>query len=468
MNGKELLMGLEYVGVDLIQEAEFGQFHASGKKPEKKPRRISRPLLLAALIALLLLLAGCAAVCATLIFGSPKEMISALYGENTGFASAPPTEITDPWKQGASWTVPGYEKQPVEHTVSQELEKWVTPVGQSIEADGNKLTVDAFIYDSVTQSGLITLLLEHSAPLDLMLQYNGEIGGYLVDINQYGRAYLIPEKTTDTQLAFTYYFRMDKRSGDNLSVALSNYEEAARTDALETLREEEVPKIRQRLLGELTAGEAARKCQELYGFSGYTGKYDDYYFLAAYEFDTAHADKMKTQFGNEMEILEQDLKKDLTPEEAIAQLKELWGEELVEETMSGRDQGELASLAYYSLAKRIYDQTHMENKIFVRLPDDMALPNQAFGGGAVLVNSLCVRVSSSLYEEGSSPKAVILHRKDGSAFIVKNESTENALYCRGIEYNDTLYMLNSAINIDDIQSVEVVSDGSGVTLEADN
>lgn len=469
MNGKALFMGLEYVGVDLIQEAEFGKFPVEDEKPEKKPRRLSRPLLLAALIALLLLLVGCAAVCATLIFGSPKEMISALYGENAGFASAPPTEASDPWRPDSVWTVPGYERQPVEQTVSRELEKWVTPVGQSIASHGNKLTVDAFIYDSVTQSGLITMLFEHSEPIDLMLGYNGEIAAYLLDINQYGRAYLIPEKTTDTQFAFTWYFRMDKLNGDNLSITFPDYEEVAKSEALEEMRKEEVPKIRQRLMKELTVEEAAQKCRELYGFSGLPGDYDDYYFLAAYEFDAAHEEERQTQYGNDMEAIEQSLKEELTPEEAIAQLKELGGEELWEETMFGNSQADRESLAYFILAARIYDQTHTENKIFVHLPEDMALPNQTFGGGAVLVNTLCVRVSSSLQDEdGRSPRELILHMKDGSDFIVRNEVTENVLFCRSIEHDDTLYMLNSAVNIDNIQSVELVTNQSGVTLEADD
>jgi len=471
MNGKALFMGLEYVGVDLIQEAEFGKLPVEDEKPERRRRRISRPLLLAALIALLLLLVGCAAVCATLIFGSPKEMISALYGENTGFDSAPPTEMEDPGKQGGiAYTVPGYERQPVEQTVSQELEKWVTPVGQSIESYGNRLTVDAFIYDSVTQSGLITMLLEHAEPLDLMLGYNGEIAAYLLDINQYGRAYLIPEKTTDTQIAFTWYFRMDNYNGDYLSITFPDYEEAAKSEALEEMRKEEVPKIRQRLMKELTVEEAARKCQEMYGFSGLPGEYDDYYFLAAYEFDTAHEEERRTQYEIDMASIRRSLEEDLTPEEAIAQVKDLWGEELwEEETMFGNSQADRERLAYFILAARIYDQTHTENKIFVHLPEDMALPNQTFGDGAVLVNTLCVRVSSSLQDEaGRSPRELILHMKDGSSFIVRNEVTENVLFCRSIEHDDTLYMLNSAVNIDNIQSVELVSDQSSVTLEADD
>lgn len=61
MNGKEILLGLKYVGEDLIDEAENGQFPARANR-KNTHRKIRRPLLIAALIALMLLLAGCAVV----------------------------------------------------------------------------------------------------------------------------------------------------------------------------------------------------------------------------------------------------------------------------------------------------------------------------------------------------------------------------------------------------------------------
>lgn len=56
MNGKDVFLGLKYVGADLIEQAEFGAFS------EEKHRRPARPLLIAALVALLLMLVGCAVV----------------------------------------------------------------------------------------------------------------------------------------------------------------------------------------------------------------------------------------------------------------------------------------------------------------------------------------------------------------------------------------------------------------------
>lgn len=62
MNGRDIFRGLQYIGDDLIENAETGQFPAQNQESGKTHRPIRRPLLIAALIALLLLLVGCAAV----------------------------------------------------------------------------------------------------------------------------------------------------------------------------------------------------------------------------------------------------------------------------------------------------------------------------------------------------------------------------------------------------------------------
>ncbi len=62
MNGRDIFRGLQYIGDDLIENAETGQFPAQNQESGKTRRPIRRPLLIAAVIALLLLLVGCAAV----------------------------------------------------------------------------------------------------------------------------------------------------------------------------------------------------------------------------------------------------------------------------------------------------------------------------------------------------------------------------------------------------------------------
>ena len=62
MNGKDIFVGLKFVGEDLIAEAEYGQFPQRDSRPEKKRPTLRRTLLIAAVIAMMLLLVGCAVV----------------------------------------------------------------------------------------------------------------------------------------------------------------------------------------------------------------------------------------------------------------------------------------------------------------------------------------------------------------------------------------------------------------------
>lgn len=62
MNGKDIFLGLKYVGDDLIEKAEYGQFPTKAEKAVKMHRGLRRPLVLAAAIGLMLLLVGCAVV----------------------------------------------------------------------------------------------------------------------------------------------------------------------------------------------------------------------------------------------------------------------------------------------------------------------------------------------------------------------------------------------------------------------
>ena len=58
MNSHDLIQSFNYIGEDLVDEAEYGQFPARAQ-PNSVRRTFRRPLLVAALIAMLLLLVGC-------------------------------------------------------------------------------------------------------------------------------------------------------------------------------------------------------------------------------------------------------------------------------------------------------------------------------------------------------------------------------------------------------------------------
>ena len=61
MNGKDIFLGLQYIGDDLIQEAEVAALSPAARSAPKR-KKTRYPLLIAALIALTLLLVGCAIV----------------------------------------------------------------------------------------------------------------------------------------------------------------------------------------------------------------------------------------------------------------------------------------------------------------------------------------------------------------------------------------------------------------------
>ena len=60
MKGKDILFGLNDVGSDLIERAEFGRFPAENKKRSHGIKRIWKPLPVAAILALMVVFMGCA------------------------------------------------------------------------------------------------------------------------------------------------------------------------------------------------------------------------------------------------------------------------------------------------------------------------------------------------------------------------------------------------------------------------
>ena len=190
-------------------------------------------------------------------------------------------------------------------------------------------------------------------------------------------------------------------------------------------------------------------------------------FWPPYEYDQAHLDSLTTPEDLERQSMEQQLRQELSPEEAEAKLRVLWGDELVAETFADRME-QVPDAAYNVLASRAYEQNHTDEMICVSLPDSGSLPYRTFGQGSVYVNSLAVRIQTSRYAEpGSDIHTLIFHMTDGTSFVVVDRLTDNTLFKRGIEHGDSLYMLNSAVNIDKIQSIEVAGNTEAYTLEAD-
>lgn len=89
MNGKDIFLGLQYIGGDLVENAEHGQFSTTAAKQEaRSTRALRRPLLIAATIGAMLLLAGCAVVYALSLHGiklGDQEVSYDLYDDSMDY-----------------------------------------------------------------------------------------------------------------------------------------------------------------------------------------------------------------------------------------------------------------------------------------------------------------------------------------------------------------------------------------------
>lgn len=433
----------------------------------KSGMKLTRRLLIAAVVTALL--AGSAYATHYFLFDSPKEMVTGLYGSDASLAPSEASDEQKPWPN--SYVLPGYDKRPVDETTAQAMEGWISPVGQTLENGGNRLTVDAYVYDSAMKVGFVTLALEHDKPIaeaDLMMQRNGEIIPGMVEFTQYGRCYIIPEKTTQTTLAMTYYFSSGVRDSHVFAITLLDHDEQKRI-LEESSREEQersafIAQRREALMAEMTPEQADARLKEEAGFTGGEAPYDSYYYLAANEYDRNYASSHPHQTSLEEEA-EARLRQELTPEEAEAKLREIWGDEVVDATFQDRPEN-IPELAYMILAEEEVDAAPQENKLILPMPEDSALPNRSFGGGDVLVNSLCLRVNDEKYNPGGSAD-VALRMKDGSTFVVRSDEMNNCLFQKGEWDGTCLCMLNSAINIEDIETVILTVKGQEIPLAAD-
>lgn len=256
MKAEDLFLAIGAVEEARLARSEFlvsSDNKQEDKKMKVKPKRIIRNLLVAAVIISMLAVTAYA-VTGYLIFDSPEEMVSFLFGNKTGFDHAAAGAILD--SDGNLVNVQhGYERVEADETiVVEEVAPHVDPVSQSISWEGYTLTVDANLYDSVTKCGLVTYTLESMNPLEYSLQSDGEVwfpGGELVGFGQYGRSYIIQDQSSDTKLTATYYYQLRNPETTDLVITLS--ERAGRSQEEEDRMIEE---LKQQLRQEIPEEEA--------------------------------------------------------------------------------------------------------------------------------------------------------------------------------------------------------------------
>ncbi len=271
MTREDLFLAIGEVEESRLARMELLVQDSSESKREETPMkkrkvgltRILRNILIAAIIVSMLGITAYA-VGAYLIFDGPEAMLTAIFGDNTGFDHKGVTHLENPGKPEDPIENPAYDRVPADSAVIQEdIAPNVSPVGQSIQYNGYTLTVDAFLYDNTTQCGLVTYTLEHETNLpEYGLQPNGEVwfigAAEPASFSQYGRSYIIQEKCAENKLAATYYFKYSEERKEEFSVEL--YDAPSYEERMEWMTE-----LLEQVMAEHTPEEAIAKAKELLG-----------------------------------------------------------------------------------------------------------------------------------------------------------------------------------------------------------
>ncbi len=436
MTREELFQAIGEVEGSRLMRTELSRQEPSREakeEPVMKKKRIHMGRIVRNLIAAVILTSMLAvtayAVGAYVIFESPQEMLTAVFGDKTGYDHGDYMEVPDPERPGSLLNVmPEYDRVEADPTVVQEdVAPYVSPVGQSISFHGMTLTVDSFLYDSVTQCGVVTYTLENGP--EYYLQYDGAVDymgrSHPVDFNQYGYHYIIEEKTTDTMLAASFYFRYDPASGD---------------------------------------GEFAVDIDDGYTHDEITAVYKDC------------MEEVKAQY---------------TREEAIEKAKEVLGEDYqtyLEIYEGGYSEDYEATAAYdvlRDMAVMEYWEIHSEaecpDKIVFDCSESRELSHRTTQDGGITISPMSIVIDVAPLEflhrenwplNGDLVDSVVIHYTDGSEYVVCGDNVSNTLFAlnttvdgtMNTDYSILTMMFNRIIDLDKVESVSI--NGTELKLES--
>lgn len=375
------------------------------KKQNGKTRRVLRNLLVAAVIVSVLTVTAFATA-GYLVFDSPEEMISTLFGDKTGFDHNESDIIPSPYEPGEEIYIAGFDRVPAkEGETLQEVASTVTTVGQSISWKGYTLTVDSFLYDPTTETGIVTYTLENPEGLpEYDAEPNGEVyftDTSLVKINQWGYEYIVRDKSGENRLTVAAYFK--RRQGS---------EECKLTfNPMAEIAEEEYEK---------------------------TAK----------------------------EVLEQ-VRRDYTPEEAARLVGDPWEDwQGMRVGFSSLTQEERTEIRYQELAQEKIQERLCPGKICISMTASEEMTSISLGGGAATLSPIAMTLDAKRVEgfsNGYIGVTKILFR-DGSEYTVSEDLTCNYTFAIGSGDLDVTYMFNRLVDVSQVAAVIV--DG-GIELSVD-
>lgn len=407
MTGEELFLAIGAVESSRLERTELTFQEpsdvSSKEEPQMTKKRVSAGRLLRNTVAAVLLVFALAttayAVVGYVIFNSPEEMLTSVFGDQTGYDHSDGS-IT-PFEDGINVIIePTFDRVPVdEEVVAQEAAPLVTPVGQSISWEGYTLTIDANMYDQVTKCGLLTYTLENPEGLDYSLQSDAEVwfpGGEIVSFGQYGYSYIIQDKSADTKLTATFYYQLRDRETTNLEIGFTQWASISQEEI-----DQQIEEIKQQLRQEISEEEAL-------------------------EFQ-------KRYVGDSWPWFEENR----TREENIDSAYEVWAYERLEEV------------------------TTCPDKIIIPEQALGEMTNITLGDGAVTMSPVAMCIDIAMIENYPSDfiDTAKIRFADGTEYAVKDGYTENFVFNvssgRGM---DSTFMFNRIIDVNEVTSI--VMDGN--------
>lgn len=403
-----------FAAIGQVEESRLARTEMSVQKPSAKPeesemyrkhinaKRIMRNLLIAALIASMLAVTAYAAA-AYLIFDSPEEMVTAIFGDQTGYDHGARGEITD--KDGNVLKEQyHHDRVPAdEEVVAQEAAPLVEAVGQSISWNDYTMTIDANLYDHATKCGLVTYILENPNGLDYSVQGDGEVwfpSGEIVGFGQYGYSYIIQDQSNDTKLTATYYYQLRDPRTTDLEIGFTQW-----------------------------------------------------------------ASITQKQIDQRIEEIKQQLRQEISEEEALAFKKEYEGDSWswFEEN---RTREENIDAAYEVWAyERLEEITTCPDKIIISESEQSEMTSITTGNGAVKLSAIAMTLK--LQDIGVMPGhdagAVKILFADGDEYVVDDGYTLNHIFAVRDGEEELTYMFNRIIDVEAVSSVIV----NGVELTVD-
>jgi len=363
---------------------------------KKSTGRIVRNVLLASVLVSMLAVTAFAAT-GYLLFDSPQEMLTALFGDKTGYDHKDVTQIMDPEKPDSPIKSPAFDRVSVDEDVMEtQVAPLVSPVGQSIQWGSCTLTIDANLYDPATKCGVLTYRLENKSGIPKYeVHADGQIefpNGDLISGNQYWKTYLIQDKTTDTVLTAAYYYQLSNPNTTDLELTLNSFAAMAPAETMDSI---------------LTA-------------------------------------------------LEQELRQKNTQEQALSALETYLGK-VDYDALAGRLSVEdLADHAYHELAFQEFDRRYTcPDKITIPERSMGETDSITLADGHIKLSPIAISVETSAMENypANFHNVLKIRFQNGDEYVVRDDHTANYVFAMGKNDRDVTYMFNRIININDVTAV---------------